>query len=110
MTLGIHKKLRKFLLENFIVKNITLCPSNLFKDAGALVNARIINLINKKPSKQDNILFNDCRDLEVGNYSGETYFINQNNLLNYPDYIFDFNGNGKLIEKIEKFNKLVDKD
>src|SRR3990172_9567622 len=31
LTLGIHKKLRKFLLANFIVKKITLCPSDLFK-------------------------------------------------------------------------------
>ena len=108
LTLGIHKKLRKFLLENFIIKNITLCPSDLFKDVGALVNTCIINLVNKKPNKQDIVLFNDCRNLEVGNYNGKEYFINQSNLLNYPDYIFDFNGNGKLIEKIEKFNKLVD--
>jgi len=108
LTLGIHKKLRKFLLENFVIKNITLCPSDLFKDTGALVNTCIINLINKKPNKEDIISFNDCRDLEVGNYNGKAYFINQSNLLNYPDYIFDFNGNGKLIEKIEKFNKLVD--
>lgn len=108
LTLGIHKKLRKFLLDNFVIKNITLCPPDLFKYAGALVNTCIINLVNKKPNKQDVILFNDCRNLEVGNYNGKEYFINQSNLLNYPDYIFDFNGNGKLIEKIEKFNKLVD--
>lgn len=108
LTLGIHKKLRKFLLENFVIKNITLCPSDLFKDTGALVNTCIINLINRKPSDEDVILFNYCRDLEVGNYNGKTYFINQNNLLNYPDYIFDFNGNGDIIKKIEKFNKLID--
>ncbi|MDD3607313.1 MAG: N-6 DNA methylase [Candidatus Moranbacteria bacterium] len=108
LTLGIHRKLRKFLLENFVIKNITLCSPDLFKNVGALVNTCIINLVNKKPDKQDIILFNDCRDLEVGDYNGKEYFINQSNLLNYPDHIFDFNGNGKLIEKIEKFNKLVD--
>lgn len=108
LTLGIHKKLRKFLLENFVIRNITLCPSDLFKEAGALVNTCIISLVNKKIDKQNTILFNDCRNLEIGNYNGKKYFINQNNLLNYPDYIFDFNGNGKLIEKIKEFKKLVD--
>lgn len=108
LTLGIHKKLRKFLLENFVIKNITLCPTDLFKDVGALVNTCIINLVNEKPNKRNTILFNDCRNLEVGNYNGEKYFINQSNLLNFPDYIFDFNGNGELIEKIKNFGKLVD--
>jgi tRNA1(Val) A37 N6-methylase TrmN6 len=108
LTLGIHKKLRRFLLENFVIKNITLCPTNLFKNVGALVNTCIINLVNKKPTKQDTILFNDCRNLEIGNYNGEKYFINQSNLLNFPDHVFDFNGNEKLIEKIKKFGKLVD--
>ncbi|MDI6757174.1 MAG: N-6 DNA methylase, partial [Endomicrobiia bacterium] len=37
-TLGIHKKLRKFLLENFTVKNVALCPPDLFKKTGVLVN------------------------------------------------------------------------
>jgi len=107
LTLGIHKKLRKYLLENFVIKSVTLCPLDLFKNVGALVNTSIINLVKKKPNKQDTILFNDCRNIEIGNYNGKKYFINQNNLLNYPDYIFDFNGNGELIEKIEKFSKLV---
>jgi len=108
LTLGIHKKLRKYLLNNFVIKNITLCPQNLFKDAGALVNTCIINLVNKKLNDNDNIIFNDCRELEIGNYDGKKHSAKQNKFLNYPDYIFDFNGNGKLIEKIKKVKKLVD--
>ncbi len=108
LTLGIHKKLRKYLLKNFVIKTITLCPRNLFKDTGALVNTCIINLVNKKPGNNDGIIFNDCRNLEVGNYGGKKHFIKQNKILNYPDYVFDFSGNRKLIEKIKKFRKLVD--
>ena len=108
LTLGIHKKLRKYLLNNFVIKNITLCPHNLFKDTGALVNTCIINLINKRPTNNDDIIFNDCRSLEVGNYEGKRHFVKQNKILSYPDYVFDFNGNGELIEKIKKVGKLVD--
>ena len=57
LTLGTHKKLRKYLLNNFVIKNITLCPHNLFKDTGALVNTCIINLGNKKPDNNDDIIF-----------------------------------------------------
>jgi len=108
LTLGIHKKLRKFLLENFVVKNITLCPPDLFKEVGALVNTCIISLVNKKPSAKDTVLFNDCRDKKIKNYDGKKYSTSQKKLLSYPDYIFDFNGNGKLIEKIKNCDKLVD--
>ncbi|OQA36724.1 MAG: Modification methylase VspI [Parcubacteria group bacterium ADurb.Bin326] len=108
LTLGIHKKLRKFLLTNFVIKNITLCQHDLFKDTGALVNTCIIFLENRKIDENDIIIFNDCRNLEIGNYNGDKYYTKQNKLLSYPDYIFDFNGNGKLIEKIEKAEKLID--
>lgn len=108
LTLGIHKKLRKFLLENFFIKNITLCQPNLFKDTGALVNTAIIHMIKQKPIENDLILFNDCRNLEIGNYSGKKYFVNQGQLLRYPDYVFDFDGNGQLLEKIKTLGKLVD--
>jgi len=108
LTLGIHKKLRKYLLKNFVIKNITLCPHNLFKDTGALVNTCIINLANRKPSNNDDIIFNDCRNLEIGNYDGKKHSIKQNRIFDYPDYVFDFNGNEELIEKIKKVGKLVD--
>ena len=108
LTLGIHKKLRKYLLENFIVKNITLCPQNLFKDTGALVNTCIIHLINKKPDDSADITFNDSRNLELGDYDGRKYSIKQNKLLGYPDYIFDFNGSEKIIEKIKEVKKIID--
>ena len=108
LTLGIHKKLRKYLLENFTIKNITLCPSDLFRETGALVNTCIIYLVNDKPNDQSVVEFNDCRKNIVGDYDGKIYKTNQNKLLSYPDYIFDFNGNGKLIEKIGQCEKMVD--
>lgn len=108
LTLGIHKKLRKYLLDNFVVRNITLCPSNLFKNKGASVNTCIIYLMNTKPSDSDFILFNDCRNNEVGDYIGNRYRVNQKKLLSYPDYVFDFNGNENLIEKIRKCRKFMD--
>ena len=108
LTLGIHKKLRKFLLENFVIKNITLCPTDLFRDVGVSVNTAIISLANNKTNNQNTILFNDCRDLEVGDYNGKKYFASQKTLLNYPDYVFDFNENGKLIKNVQRFDKLVD--
>jgi len=46
--------------------------------------------------------------LEVGNFVGRKHSVKQNKIFCYPDYVFDFNGNGKLIEKIKKVAKLVD--
>jgi phospholipid N-methyltransferase len=108
LTLGIHKKLRKFILQNFIIKEITLCPLNLFKSSGALVKTCIISLENIKPNKNNCISFNDCRENEIGNYKGKKYKVNQLKLLSYPDFIFDFNGKSKLIEKIQKSKKMID--
>ena len=107
LTLGIHKKLRNYLLRNFTIKSITLCPQNLFKDAGALVNTAIINLSNRNPGN-NSIVFNDCRDLAPGNYNGKKYYVKQNRLLGYPDYVFDFNRHGRLLKKIENAERLID--
>lgn len=107
LTLGIHKKLREYLLKNFVIKGITLCQQGLFKDAGALVSTCIIILENKGPDN-NTIAFNDCRDLKVGDYNGKEYLVKQNDLLSYPDYIFDFNGNGELIKKIKTTRPLTD--
>jgi adenine-specific DNA-methyltransferase len=108
LTLGIHKKLRKFLLEDYTIKEITLCPKDLFKETGATVNTCIIYLKNKKPSSNDCITFNDCRNNIIGDYIGKKYKMFQQEMLTYPDYIFGFNGSIDLLKKIGKFKKIVD--
>lgn len=107
LTLGIHKKLRKFLLRNCAINGITLCPKKLFKDNGALVNTSIIHLINKKPAENHEVVFNDCRENEVNDYNGKKYHTKQKNILSYPDYVFDFNGGAKLLGKINELEKMV---
>ncbi len=107
LTLGIHKKLRKFLLKNYTVNEITLCSKKLFKDSGALVNTSIILITNKKATDDHAVIFNDCRDNEVDDYNGKKYKTIQKNILSYPDYVFDFNGGAKLLGKINEFEKMV---
>jgi len=108
LTLGIHKKLRKFLLENYHIENITLCPSKLFKELGAMVNTCIIHIINKKPSNESIITINDCRENKIGDYVGKIIKIKQLKFLDYPDYVFDFNGGGKILDKLNKQKKLIE--
>lgn len=107
LTLGIHKKLRKLLLKNYTINEITLCPKKLFKDSGALVNTSIIYLTNKKLDENHEIVFNDCRENDVDNYDGKKYRTRQKNILLYPDCVFDFNGGAKLLGKINEFKKMV---
>ena len=107
LTLGIHKKLRKFLLKNYTINEITLCSKKLFKDSGALVNTSIIYLTNKKATDKHAVIFNDCRENEVDDYNGKKYQTIQKNILSYPDYVFDFNGGAKLLGKINEFKKMV---
>ncbi|MFA6534140.1 MAG: N-6 DNA methylase [Patescibacteria group bacterium] len=108
LTLGIHKNLRKFLLTSYTINEITICPKNLFKDTGASVNTCIIYLKNKKPDKNHFVVFNDCRNNQVADYSGIKKRINQREILNNPDYIFGFNGNVTILNKMKVFPKLVD--
>lgn len=107
LTLGIHKKLRKFLLKNYTINEITLCSKKLFRDSGALVNTSIIYLTNKKSSDSHKIIFNDCRENEADNYIGKKFKTIQKNILSYPDYVFDFNGGAKLLGKINELKKMV---
>jgi hypothetical protein len=107
LTLGIHKKLRKFLLKNYTINEITLCSKKLFKDSGALVNTSIIYLINQKPAEDHFVIFNDCRENEVNDYNGKKYQTIHKNILTYPDHVFDFNGGAKLLGKIGSLKKIV---
>jgi len=108
LTLGIHKKLRKFLLKNYTINEITLCSKKLFKDSGALVNTSIIFITNKKATEEHAVIFNDCRENDVDDYNGKKYKTIQKNILFYPDHVFDFNGGAKLLGKINEFKKMVD--
>lgn len=108
LTLGIYKKLRKFLLKNYTINEITLCPKKLFKDNGVIVNTSVIYLTNKKVDDEHVIIFNDCRENEINDYNGKKYQTKQKNILSYPDYVFDFNGGAKLLGKINEFKKMVE--
>ncbi len=106
LTLWIHKKFRKFLLENFSIKEITICPKKLFE--GVAVSTCIIIIQNKKPNKKSTFIINDCRKSEIGNYDGVINTFNQNETLGNPDYVFNFNGNTDLIKYINTDDKIID--
>ena len=107
LTLGIHKKLRYWLLKNFTIKEITLCPDSLFNDLGASVHTGIITIINKKPDIDHFINFNDCKSKQLGDYSGTVYKIRQNDFLDYPDFVFHYKNNKSLIRKIADALKMI---
>lgn len=107
LTLGIHKKLRYWLLKNFTIKEITLCPDSLFNDLGASVHTSIITIINKKPDTNHFINFNDCKNKKLGDYNGTAYKIKQNNFLDYPDFVFHYKNNKTLIQKIAHAPKMI---
>lgn len=108
LTLGIHKKLRKYLLQNFKIKNITLCPKNLFKDKNVSVNTCIIKLVNEPPTHSDKIIIKDLRNNEIGNFYGKDKSIRQLDLLKYPDYVIDVNFNSQLLSKIVNLPKMIE--
>ena len=101
LTLGAFKKLRQFLLKNFTIKQIILCPSNLFEKA--TVNTCIIHLKNQQSNPKNQIIFNDCRQNQVGDYQGKITQIPQKDVLKFPDSVFVFNCNSGLLDKIKSF-------
>ena len=105
LTLWIHKKLRNFLLENFTIKELTICPKKLFD--GVTVSTCIIIVQNKKPDSTSKFIINDCRKCEIWNYNWDISEFNQSETLNNPDYVFNFNGNSDLIKYINNDDKLI---
>lgn len=106
-TLGIHKKLRQHFLKNFVIKEITLCPSSLFRDMGTVVQTSIIRIVNRTPREVHKIKFNDCRKNQIGNYNGKTQEIPQLDILEYPNYVFYFKNNKKLLNIVRSAKKRV---
>jgi len=104
-TLRIHKKLRRWLLENFVIKEITLCPSSLFKNKGTMVQTSIIYLVKDNPTKNSKIKFNDCRKNQIGDYNGKIWEVPQLDILKYPDYVFYFENKKKLLTLISSTEK-----
>lgn len=107
LTLGIHKRLRYWLLKNFTIKEITFCPDNLFKDSGASVHTSILTITKKNPDDEHFIIFNDCKKNKIGNYKGKIYKVRQNDFLDYPDFIFHFKNGKKVIMKIKNSPKMI---
>jgi len=106
LTLWIHKKLRKFLLEDVTIKEITICPKKLF--AWVTVATCIIIVQNKKPDKASEFVINDCRKSAIGDYDGISSTFNQNKTYNNPDHVFNFNGDTDLIQHINHDDKIID--
>lgn len=109
LTLGIHKKLRTWLLNNFTIEEITICPADLFAEAGASVKTAIITIKKSVPSVDHNIIFNDCSGNQHGDYNGQVYRVNQHSIFGYPDNIFSFKEDKKFIQFISNSPKLIDK-
>lgn len=107
LTLGIHKKLRHWLLENFSIKEITICPDSLFNDLGASVRTSIITIIKKKPDTNHFVNFNDCKNNKLKDYDGKIYKVNQKDFLSYPDFIFNYKNKKSFIQKIARIPKMI---
>lgn len=106
LTLWIHKNFRKFLLDNFLIKEITLCPKNLFEWAS--VNTCIIIIQNKKPNLDSKFIINDCRNCGIWIYDWiKSEILQQDTLLN-PDYVFDINNNDKFLRYATNQDKMID--
>jgi adenine-specific DNA-methyltransferase len=107
LTLGIHRKLRSWLLRNFVIEEVTLCPSNTFRDTGASVRTCIIKISKTTPSHRHKVLFNDCRKNDNGNLGGRVFHVLQLDILDYPDHVFSFGEDPKLMGLLNSENKLV---
>jgi hypothetical protein len=94
-------------LDNFIIKEITLCPKKLFQETGVSVNTAIIHLVNKRPKDFSEVLFNDCRNNDLGDYKGKIFKTKQKEILSFPDHVFNFNGGSKLLKSIVRFDKMI---
>jgi hypothetical protein len=99
-TLGIHKKLRGYLLNRFTVKQITVCPPNLFKDIGASVHTSIIHVVNSPAASSHAVVFNDCSRNAIGDYAGQLYGVKQAHLKNLPDCVFNFGGDQLILNAL----------
>ena len=58
---------------------------------------------NQQSNPQNQIIFNDCRQNQVGDYQGKITQTPQKNVLKFPDSVFVFNGNSNLLDKIKSF-------
>lgn len=106
LTLGRHKKFRAFLLKNYTVHQITICPRKLFE--GAAVNTCILIIQKKKSLPTHHIHINDCREKEVGDYNWDSYTHNQHATYNHPDHIILTNNDGHLISYLQTDDKMMD--
>lgn len=108
-TLAIHKKLRAWILENFTIESITLCPPNLFREMGVSVATSIITIVNRRASSDYAVKINDCRENAVGDYAGEVFEVPQAEFARDPDYIFNHFAKVRgVLDKVAKLPKLID--
>lgn len=89
LTLGVHRKLREFLLTTTSIDSITLLPSTVFK--GAKVNTTILSLHKTVPTGQHSISFFDERSSPIGSYSTvPTATVRQTLIAEGPASVFVF--------------------
>jgi hypothetical protein len=108
-TLGIHKKLRYWLLKNMRLDSITLCPLSLFQDKGVSVTTSILTITNIEPAVDHEVVINDCRDNILGDYLGKEAKIRQLEFLSYPDYVINnIDSSRSNMGQLMKLPKLVE--
>lgn len=88
LTLGIHRKLREFLLASTRIDSITLLPRDTFEDAS--VNTAILKLTKTTPSPSHEVRFTDARAQAAPCVSGPQFAILQSDLADHPSSVFAF--------------------
>lgn len=106
LTLWIHKNFRKYILENFCVKEITLCQKSLFE--WATVSTCIIIIENNKPTDDSKFIINNCRCTPIWQYDWIINKCSQRDTLGNPDHVFDINNNPSLLKMANSTDKMVD--
>ncbi|MHA1670212.1 MAG: HsdM family class I SAM-dependent methyltransferase [Promethearchaeota archaeon] len=115
LTLSTHKKLRKYILENCKINEITLAPTKLFSNQKVNTNPVIIiltkNLGIKNKEKRDNNMIRVIprveNEREYINPPIE-YQIKQKKYYSLPFYIFHIEVEEQIIKLFEKAPKLED--
>lgn len=115
LTLSTHKKLRKFILNNCLIKEILLAPKSLFSNQKVSTNSVIIILMKctghkNKIIRENNVMKLIPRVNSEDDYKSpkEIYELKQVKYNSFPFNIFHIDVEKEVIELFEKSPKLED--
>lgn len=107
-TLGIHQKLRRYLLENFTIEQITLCPKSLFRGSGVSVSTSIISLKKEVPPNNHSVKFLDCQNGSLDDFCGNFLEVSQDQLRGHEKNEFVFGEDSLTLSSIKSLPRIID--